>query len=357
MASTRDPGKTFFGVQALRAVAALLVVVHHALSAYRDRMDPRPHPVLLWDNGMCGVDIFFVISGFVMAISAPGLAGLANPGWVFFRRRLIRIVPLYWIFTTLRFLKLKFGFHMPDQTLGSAWHVIASYLFIPSLDPGNSPIPLLGVGWTLNFEMMFYVLFTVALVWGVAPLKFLLPTLGVIAVVGWFDHPGWPLFPALASPLVLEFLFGIVLAHFTLQNRLPGRLVSLLLVVGGFAVILTISFPFYTARAFYWGVPAAAIVTGMVGLETRIGRRIPKLLLEAGNASYSTYLVHGFVLPVLWVVLVRGHQTGTTALAELIALSLVLCLVAGEIVHRWIELPLLHLMRGKRVPGVSVLPT
>ncbi len=342
---------------ALRALAALLVVVHHALSAYRDRMDPRPHAVLVWENGMCGVDIFFVISGFVMAISAPGLASLPNPGWVFFRRRLIRIVPLYWIFTTFQLLKLKVGFHMPDQILGSTWHIIASYLFVPALDAGNSPIPLLSVGWTLNYEMMFYVLFTVALFWRVYPLTFLLPTLSVIAVVGWFDHPAWPLFPALASPLVLEFLFGILLAHFTLRGRLPNPLVSVLLLVVGFATILTIQLPFYTARAIYWGIPAAAIVTGVVALESRIGQRLPKSLLEAGNASYSTYLAHGFVLPVLWVVLVRFHQTGVAAVAELIVLSIVLSLLTGEIVHHCIELPLLNLMRGKKsVPGVSVLP-
>lgn len=352
-----NPNRTYFGVQALRAVAALLVVVHHAESSWRDRLVGSPQAALPWPNGQSGVDIFFVISGFVMAISLPGLAGRANPGGVFLWRRFVRIIPLYWIFTTLKLLRYHFGPQMADQSPGNAWHIIASYLFVPAADSYGAPIPLLAVGWTLNFEMMFYLLFALALILEIAPVVFLIPTLGMIAVVGWFDHPGWPAWTSLASPLVLEFLYGVLLAQLTIQRRLPGLLAASMLFFTGFILILCVPLPLYAARAFVWGWPAAAIVTGIVALEDRLGRSLPKSLLEIGNASYSIYLVHLFVISIVWVAVRRLGLANAPALAAMVVVSLVLSTLAGEIVHRCVELPLMKLLRGKRVRGVSVLPT
>ncbi len=356
MTPERNPSRTYFGVQALRAVAALLVVVHHAESSWRDRILGTPHAPLPWPNGQAGVDIFFVISGFVMAIALPGLAGRANPGGAFLWRRFIRIIPLYWIFTTLKLLRYHFGPQTADQSPGSTWHVLASYLFIPAADDGGAPIPLLAVGWTLNFEMVFYLLFALALFLEVTPVAFLVPTLGTIAAVGWFDHPSWPAWTSLASPLVLEFLYGVLLAQFACKRRLPGPLAGAALFIGGFALILTLQLPLYAARAFTWGLPAAAIVAGAVALEESLGRKLPKFLLEIGNASYSIYLVHLFVVSIVWVAFRRFGLTGAPALAGMIVVSLGLNIVAGEIVHRCVELPLMNLLRGKRARGVSVLP-
>ena len=314
-----------------------------------------PGGTLVWRNGESGVDIFFVISGFVMAVTLPGLAKFEHKAWLFLQRRLVRIVPLYWIFTTLRLLRLKYAPPVGEQSAGSLWHIIASYLFIPAAGANGSALPLLSTGWTLNYEMLFYLLFALALALEIRPLVFLLPTLGALALVGWHDHPSWPAFTTLASPIVLEFLFGAVLAHFALQRRLPGARMGVLLLLGGFTAIVTIP-PDSMPRFVSWGLPAAAIVTGAVAAEDAFGKKLPRWLLELGNASYAIYLVHLLVVSVCWLVLLRLHQSGTVALVEMITLALAGSAAAGEIVHRLIELPVMRLLRGKRVRGVDVLP-
>ena len=345
-----DPRRTYFGVQALRAVAALFVVGYHATLVPFEAGTPLAGGV--WSHGACGVDIFFVISGFVMAVTAPGLAGRADAGRVFLWRRIVRVVPLYWLFTTAAWAWQGFG---PGPGTGGAWHVAASYLFIPSFDRAHVPVPLLQVGWTLNFEMMFYLLFAAALALEASPLRFLPPVLGTLAAVGWREHPAWPAWTALASPLVLEFLFGVVIAWLARRERLPGGWFGALLLAVGFAAVCLLPMA-RGARVVYWGLPAAAIMAGVVGLEDAVGRRLPRWLLEAGNASYAVYLVHLPVIALLWPRLARHGGTGGRLAAEMIVLSLVLCLGAGEAVHRLVELPLMRLLRGRRVRGVSVLP-
>ncbi len=352
--------KTYFGIQALRAIAAGLVVVHHAAVYWLEHTRSHPRAEELWRGGAGGVDIFFVISGFVMAVSAPSLAGKANKAWVFLKRRVIRVVPLYWIFTTLSLARMIVGMlrgQPPgEQASGSTWHILASYLFIPSYDDQHALFPVVGIGWTLNFEMLFYFLFAVALALDVSLLAFLLPVLVALAAIGGFDHPTWPAFTTLASPLVLEFLFGVLIAHWTQQGRRPGKFVCAALFVGGCAAIAAIPLLDARWRWLTWGVPAAAIVTATVGTEDAVGERLPGWLLEAGNASYALYLVHRSMLSVAWVGVVRLGPGGHAALVEMIAGSLLVSLVAAEVLHRGIELPLMKFFNRKRVPGVNVLP-
>ena len=348
--------KTFYNVQALRAVAALMVVAHHAIICWRDLLVGDANVPLPWENGAAGVDIFFVISGFVMAVSLPGGAGGTERARSFLRRRLVRIVPLYWCFTTLKLLHLWWSTPPGERVGGGWWHVVASYLFIPSMDGYGLSYPLLPVGWTLTFEMLFYGLFAVALALEVVPLAFLAPTLGLAALAGWSGVVPWPVFLVQDAPLVLEFLFGVILGQGALRGRLPGGVWAVALLAGGFAAISVVPVP-HAWRTFAWGLPAAAVVAGALALEGKTGRRLPRWLLEAGNASYAIYLVHLPVLAVLWPIMRRLGRTGDSALVEVTVYALGLSLLAGEAVHRWIELPLLRWTRITRaLPGVNTLP-
>src|SRR4030095_15095732 len=121
-----NPASNFATVQALRAVAALLVVVYHVFDMWSLRVNPSP-PGATWANGAAGVDIFFVISGFVMVVSSRRMA--AQPGaWrTFIEHRIVRIAPLYWLATTA---KLAFVFLLADLTLRSTVdldYIIRSY--------------------------------------------------------------------------------------------------------------------------------------------------------------------------------------------------------------------------------------
>ncbi len=345
--------KTYFGIQALRAIAAGLVVVHHAAVYWLEHVHPGTPAASLWRGGASGVDIFFVISGFVMTVTAPGLAGKANKAWVFLERRLVRVVPLYWIFTTLSLVRTAAG----GQPVDSAGHILASYLFIPSYDAGGALFPVVGIGWTLNYEMLFYFLFATALALEVPLLAFLLPAMLGLAAVGFLDHSHWPAFTAFASPMVLEFLFGVLIAHATLQGRRLPPLACAALFMGGAAAIAMIPLNDPPLRWLAWGVPAAAIVAAMVGLEDFVGRRLPQWLLEAGNASYALYLVHRLMLSIAWATLLWLGQRGSALLlGEMIVGSVGLSLVAAEVIHRLIELPLMKFFKREQVRGVSVLP-
>ena len=348
--------RTYFTVQALRLVAALLVVFHHAAYLWNDRVAIQAAPNFQRINAQAGVDVFFVISGFVMGVTAPGLLGVRHKAWVFIWRRLVRIVPLYWLFTTLKVVQLWSGSSRSGYKIGGWWQLIASYLFISSKSPLGYPLPVLSVGWTLNFEILFYVLFAVALLLDLSLMWFLSPVLLAIACVGWFRRDMALPTETTINPLVLEFWYGLLIAQLVLRGRRPGWVVGLLLFGGGMTMMLVFPQDLLADRAFSWGLPAAAIVWGAIALEEFVGQRLPRWTLELGNASYAVYLIHPFVVSLTWVGLLRINLRGPGSWTLMIISALLLSTLGGEMVHRLIELPLLNWLRGKRVRGVSVLP-
>ncbi len=148
-------------LQYLRGVAAMMIVFCHAF-------DQLPWLKALAPNvGLSGVDLFFVISGFIMVFVTTNAASSA---WEFFRMRIIRIVPLYWLFnfaTAALILTLPQLFQTSVFTLP---HFILSLFFIPHLSPAVPPSisPFILLGWTLNYEMFFYAIFALAMAMSVA---------------------------------------------------------------------------------------------------------------------------------------------------------------------------------------------
>lgn len=150
----------FDGIQSLRLVAALLVVITHSTFYTHERLNSN---IEVWRTGAIGVDIFFLISGFVMLITADRFI-ISKHGWKeFAARRLLRIAPMYWLATTVKLLTML---AIPSAVLHAKLdigNVILSYFFLPSRNIDGQFAPLLGVGWTLVFEMFFYALFASAL--------------------------------------------------------------------------------------------------------------------------------------------------------------------------------------------------
>ena len=213
-------------IQHLRAVAALLVLLYHVLIHWLPQY--QTHYEFL--SG--GVDIFFVISGFVMWGVTAGRRG---GSWSFFSKRLKRIVPLYWILTTVM---LAMMLARPSVLMTSRFdvvHVVTSYLFIPWRHPVKGSFePLLTPGWTLNLEMMFYVIFAVILL---APMRFRLPAvLGALAglvVLGLIPHAGTSQFDFYTDPIILEFAMGVCLgALVTAERRVPAPIAAAAAIAG-----------------------------------------------------------------------------------------------------------------------------
>ena len=329
--------RTYRTVQALRAVAALLVVAFHASELWCQRLAPpgaRP-----WGQGSAGVDLFFVISGFVMAVSAAPLAARPD-GWrVFLWRRCVRILPLYWLMTTLKLASVAALPGLVLRTRPDLWNGVASYLLVPARDVAGVVRPVLPVGWTLSFEALFYALYALALGLRLPPLRVLLPVLLPLAGLGFWRAADWPALLRLADGLVLEFALGVWLGRAVLAGRRIGAGMALVLALAGGALLL-VSPSFGPARAAAWGLPALAVLAGAVGLERRIGRHLPRGLLALGDASYAIYLSHGFVLPLAALPLRRFVAGGGVPEGLCVALGLAVSVGVGWGVHRWVERPL-----------------
>jgi exopolysaccharide production protein ExoZ len=244
------------------------------------------------------------------------------------------------------------------------WNVIGSYFFVPTANADGLIVPVVVQGWTLNFEMFFYLIFTCSLlVTRFSPLVLVISVLITIGLIGIFHPISAPAAMSLVSPMLFEFLFGVFIARLLMKKRIPGAWGSGMLAAIGWVSILTI-FPHLPQgsdevqkwRFVLWGVPAAAIVLGTVGLEPILAARLPKWIVVAGNASYAVYLAQTFVLPAVGIAVNRMAIGVIPALVLIILMGMSLSFFGGDVIHRRIELPILTKLKRLNVAGVSTVP-
>lgn len=277
---------TIHGIQYLRAVAALGVVVFHAA-------ERTGHHFAI---GAAGVDVFFVISGFIMWMISDRrpMSPLS-----FLRDRLQRIAPAYWLATMVMVVGGIVGL-FPNLVL-SPGHVLASLLFVPTHSPSTGEIwPVLVQGWTLNYEIFFYVVFALTLL---LPRSQRLPAMvaGFLSLValGLALEGDNALFLTYTRPIILEFVAGMIVAELWSRGRVPGTAVGLALVVAafsGFAALAVLRLPF---DELVLGPLAVLLVFGTLALEGRGWFRPRGLPILLGDASYSVYLWHTFAISVV----------------------------------------------------------
>jgi peptidoglycan/LPS O-acetylase OafA/YrhL len=333
-------------VQFLRALAATAVVAFHVQKDLVDKFSSGL-PVNL-DAGAAGVDLFFVISGFVMVHSSELLFGRTNAPATFMLRRIVRIVPLYWLMTSIMLAYVVArGFAQSDASPTLA---LASYFFVPNLRPSGDFGPLYGIGWTLNFEMFFYLVFGVALMapratWVVTVVA---ASLVALILVGQFTtYLPLPI-AYLADPIILEFVYGMMLAMiYRAGLRLSQSAATILLVaallefgwfnIAWFDCAASSSSAFNLPRWITYGVPAAQTVAALTLLDRKLAFPYFETL---GDASYALYLVHPAVIALVRAVATRG-AVDPVAAPWLYFLGLVtLCIGAALLVHRWLEKPM-----------------
>ncbi len=292
------------------------------------------------------MDLFFVISGFVMFTSSRRLTGRRD-GWrVFMRRRIERIVPLYWLLTLVKTAITLAAPGLAPTTRLSGCNLAASLLFLPARDAAGIVRPVLPVGWTLNYEMLFYVIFAAALALRRNPLAVLLPVLLPLGLAGFWREEDWPACLSLANGLVLELCAGVALAQACVFWR-PHQPGAVCMLVGGLALLLLVpaAGPW---RFLAWGGPALLVVAGTVGLEPRLRGVLPAFALELGDASYAIYLSHVFIVPVLVHALPAAALPPGLATALLLIASLVACPAAGLALNRYVDVPIQARLRRPR---------
>ncbi len=360
------PGQTpaLLGIQYLRGVAALMVAYLHLIG-----LVPALAPFLSVHRGLdttrlkSGVDIFFVISGFIMLITTRQSRPVE-----FALRRVIRIVPLYWLLTAL-LAGLALLHPAWFRTTVVGWgYLLKSLFFIPYPNPGHDGAfaPLLVPGWSLNFEMFFYAIFCMTLV---APFSSrvlingttflllvgvgtLLPEGQVNGVLRWY-----------ANPQIFEFFGGMLMGQAYLSGHLPlSKPVCILLIAGGSVALVGnydwLPEPVRRIGDSEWSfiLASTAIVLGVVAVDRQRALRYFAPGAALGDASYSIYLTHIFSLGVMreWWIRFEPRTAGPGAAALFALGSMFLIVSIGLVVHRFVEKLLLKWLQplARRTPRV-----
>jgi exopolysaccharide production protein ExoZ len=335
-------------IQGLRALAALMVVFVHL-------------GVLLATLGLplfgaSGVDLFFVISGFVMVHTTKPRP---PPAWDFARNRVARIVPIYWLMTLSVFVVALLAPQLLGATRADGAQLLKSLLFIPFKKVNGLVEPVLFVGWTLNYEMFFYALFSIGLLFQ----RYLLGLGAVVAVLiglcvaGAVFQPTGVLAAFYTNPIILEFGFGMLVAlaveRAPATVPLPARMCALVALLAAPLVFFgPLAWP-DAPRVLACGVPSAVVVAAAVLLE-RWGLRLTSpAVLAVGDASYILYLSHPYVTQSVQKLALHLNPTGALSVA-LIVVSFALVIAVAIVLHLTVEKPLSRAARrllfAKRLP-------
>lgn len=274
-------------LQVLRGISAILVCCFH----FKNDFNIGNHTFgnLLFSKGSIGVPIFFVISGFIMVYTTKKINFKSPTIQIckdFLLKRIIRIIPLYFLLTIAWIL---LGGTISYYFSGEGWvRLYKSFLFIPT-----KSFPVLYLGWSLNYEVFFYLIFAISFFFKQYRYYFVLLFFIILlffnSTLG--THSDW--FKMITSPINLYFLFGILLGIFIEKIKAPS------IVVYAFICFSLISFALFMMDVFFQnGYLAYVIVFILVFsfLLADFNLKIipPKFLIFLGDISYSIYLTHPF---------------------------------------------------------------
>lgn len=338
--------KEIFSVQYLRGIAALLVVLVHVLQEVGNHTS---NSFLLnfyhfKELGFIGVDVFFVISGFIMMYIHGNDFQKKNISLNFLKKRIVRVVPLYWILTSVTaFLLFFYPSIFGGGKVFDAHHVFASYIFIPAYNSIGLPLPILGPGWSLNYEFYFYVLFSIFLLF---PKRYFVPSLTVLflfSCLSGFIVNDNPILWMVTNPILFEFLFGIYIANLFSKGKLKNYIIPLAFGVALVLINIYIRFDMQY-RLFSYGVTSALLLMGVLAYENKIGIRNPnKFLLFLANISYSLYLSHVFSYKIILKLIPSNI---ITSFPDTIAiLVIIFSVVIAYIIYVLIEKPVNKILK------------
>lgn len=340
MAATR-PGKVFQTIQILRGLAALIVVLFHLTLTHAR----REQDVLIggvFQNGFAGVDLFFVISGFVIMHTSHQYVNKPDYFITYIRKRFIRIYPIYWLTLILIIsgvLVVELVTQKSTNYLLSSHRLMSTFLLLPNHANLN------GVTWSLSHELYYYLVFGLLILsrrfW---PLVALIVVLSGVSVL----YPGLVSYPLLTdfcfSPYNLEFASGILVWWLVDRYKVGLPVCFLLMVIALVWLLAQGSIPREAVpeRVVLYGFSCFLIVFSLAGLEGNNGLKsssLSRLLAKIGDASYLIYIIHfpflpfyGRLLAFLQLTMVGQH------LAAILFTSVLT--TACIYLHKYVELPL-----------------
>ncbi|HIF9541977.1 TPA: acyltransferase family protein [Photobacterium damselae] len=313
-------------IQILRAVAAILVVIYHSSSMLKVNNDVL---INIFQLGKVGVDVFFVISGYIILMS---MDRKKYEPFCFLLKRLLRIYPIYWFFLLIYILMMSV-----NDNLSLTW-ILSSTLLIPI----ETFSPIISQAWTLQFEVYFYLIASIALlnkkVNNELLILFLLSLMYLI-----FSTNQNVIFTVLGSSLIFEFVFGMF--AYRIRNSINISLV-LLMVFISFIIFLKFNYNEYdnsSLRFFYSGFFSFSVLLLFEYFNRFfiVDNVIVKLLCKIGDSSYSLYLSHGLVIYVS-VYIVNYIGIYEHSAFWLLPIS-IMSVFIGWIFYKYIEKPILSI--------------
>lgn len=266
-------------IQLLRAVAAIGVVLFHSMTSSAPYVGFPARSTDFLQIGGYGVDLFFVISGFVIYYTA----GTLTPG-TFLVKRLERVIPIYWVITVL--VSVMMIFTMRDRG-DFTWLNFGMSLSFTSFLSGKMPVAY--VGWTLEFEMLFYLCVALSMRVVRNPWALTCAALSAAVGIGTLVSDPSPAIKFFTAPAILEFLMGVLIGQAVLLQRV-GKIEALSVLCAA----VTLCFG-SNVRPLLAGIPAMALVVAAVMARNR---RLPNWIIKIGDSSYSIYLVQTLTIPV-----------------------------------------------------------
>ena len=337
-----SPAPKLAGIEAARGIAACSVVFYHAAR----HMDAACHvPVVraLLQFGHAGVDVFFVLSGFIILFVHFDDIGQPSRLGRYVSRRATRLLPVYWVALALTVLL--------RVVAGHGWPSLFSVFWSGFLLPSWSE-PLLGVAWTLQFEVVFYAIFAMLILnrrAGVFLMAVWLLCVLIVSVRG--GGAGVP--PSLCSAYDLEFFLGmgVAVAARSGRIRMSGRLV--LGAIGLFALVclcedLKVFDGYGDGARVAYGAAAALLILGLADP----GFAMPRPLAVLGAASYSIYLFQFFWIALVWQAYRVAGFERVLPCAWGVPMLAAGGIAGGVLISRGVEYPLMALLRGRRKKAV-----
>ena len=331
-------------IQALRAMAALLVLVIHVMSTNKGLSETLNAATFeYWWIGNVGVDIFFVISGFIVSHAANKSCEKHGTGFkvavVFMLRRIARIYPVYWIVLLFSFVFGGYLVLAPDWLpQAETWRLITLATTV------NYKVML---AWTLAYEMLFYCILVAIIALPGNRFRYWLAGLAtlhstVIAGVALSGQDYWRS-SILLSPMLLHFYAGCAL-FFLVRSRVEVNALLLLLLSFLFFLLGMIGNRLWgnwepPARALFFAVPSALLVWSVIRMERTHDLILPMWLQRIGDSSYSLYIWHQFLLACLYAFFLRYGLFAALHWSLLLSIWAGLVICAGWVSYRVIEKP------------------
>lgn len=321
----------------VRFCAALTVVIYHSVGILQTNRHPIGWLADAYFIGQAGVDLFFIVSGFVIWLS---LSNSAKDPFTFIKNRIIRIIPSYWLITIItafiwvisELIQKSLDIRPIDFN-----SMIQSLFLVRGLIGESNPVVI--IGWTLEIEMLFYAVVAISLMFRSLIFVFVASAISLTSIAVLVENQG----------RLIEFLIGMSIAVFYLKWRV-GRFLSVTILGLGIAGILSTSVISFGGVPIWnvWAICSSAIVFGAVNLSQVQFNNAHAL----GSASYSVYLIQWFTIPFVAMVLEFFPKGKITIIVFLIA-CLCITQIAGSLYYFWFEKPLIDFLRKKYVSSHS----